>query len=211
MKPSIFLIFAPVKTWISGLFSTRSSSPARCLLRVEAFEGVVELPVVAAQLVSFSTMIGREALIRQRQGRRDAGETAADDQGRMVDAELARFQGLQEFRLGDGHADEVLRLFRRRLGLVHVHPGILVPDVGHLEEVAVQARLFAVLLEEPFVGSGRAGGDDDPARVLFLDDLAHLDGRILGAGEEVVRGDRRHWAGSWHTRRRPGRRRRRRY
>ncbi len=131
---------------------------------------------------------GREALVREREGRGDAGEPPADDQDRVVDAELAGFQGLEEFGLGDRHADQVLRLLGRLLGLVHVDPGILVPDVGHLEEVAVQARLLAVLLEEPLMGPGRAGGDDDPREPLLLDHLAHLDGRILGAGEEVVRG-----------------------
>ena len=158
-------------------------------LRVEPFEGVVELGVVAAEGLLALHDVGLIPLVGQGQGRRDAGQTAADDEGRVIDAQLAGLQGLEELRLGDGHAHEVLGLLGGCLGLVHVHPGGLVADVGHFEEVAVEAGLLAVFLEQALVGPGRAGGDHHSGEVVFLDDLAHLHRRVLGAGEEVVRGE----------------------
>ena len=157
------------------------------LLRIETFEGVIEMTVVAAQLELLFHDVGFKSLIGQGQGRRDAGKPAADDQHGVIDGELTRLQGLQILGFGDGHADKILGLFRRRFGFVHMDPGVLVADVGHLKEITVQTGLLAVLLEKPFVGAGRAGGDDHAGQFVLLDHFAHLDGRILGTGEEVVR------------------------
>ena len=141
--------------------------PRQVLLGVEALEGVVELAVVAAEFLFLLHDVGLEALVGQRQGRRDAGQSAADDEGVVIHAQLARLEGLQELRLGDGHAHEVLGLLGGLDGLVHVDPGVLVADVGHLEEVAVEARLLAVLLEESLVGARRAGAHDDAGQIAF--------------------------------------------
>ena len=62
--------------------------------RIEAFKGVVKFPVVSAELRIFLDNEGGETLVCERQGRGDAGKTAANDEDCMVDAKLARFQGL---------------------------------------------------------------------------------------------------------------------
>jgi hypothetical protein len=70
--------------------------------------------------------------------------------------------------------------------VVHVHPGILVADIGHLEEVFVQASLADGLLEERFMGARRAGGHHHPVDIFSSDHLFHFVLGVLGAGEQVV-------------------------
>ena len=79
----------------------------------------------------------------------------------------------------------VFRLFGGFRFLAHVHPGALVADVGHLEEVLVETRLPDRLLEQGLVGPRRAGGDDHPVQAVLLDRLLDLLLGILRAGVEI--------------------------
>ena len=70
-------------------------------------------------------------------------------------------------------------------GSLHVHPGVLVADIGHLEEVLVEPGVDQGLPEQGLVGDGRAGRHHHPVELLFLDDLGHGHLGILGAGKEI--------------------------
>jgi hypothetical protein len=62
-------------------------------------------------------------------------------------------------------------------------PGALVPDVGHLQEVLIEAAAPEGLLEEGLMGPGRTSGDNDPVQFLFLNHFLQLLLGVLGAGE----------------------------
>ncbi len=62
---------------------------------------------------------------------------------------------------------------------MHVDPGALVTDVGHLEEERVQPGLLDGALEQGLVGPGGARSDHDTVQVVLLHGL--LD-RLLGIG-----------------------------
>ena len=94
-------------------------------------------------------------------------------------------QRLEQRGPGHRHAHQVLGFFRGLLGLLHVHPGILVADIGHLKEVLVQPGIDHGLPEQGLVGDGRAGRHHHPVELLFFDDLGHVHLGVLGAGEEI--------------------------
>ena len=73
-------------------------------------------------------------------------------------------------------------------GFALVHPGILVPDVGHLKQILVEAGLAQIVLEEGFVGPGAARSHHHPVELMLLDHLAHGRKAVGGAGEGVVVG-----------------------
>ena len=155
---------------------------------VPAVEGEARPQGVAPQGGGFFHQRDREALIGDGQGRGHAGRPAAEHEGRLGHRQGDRPQGLDQVGLGHGHAHQVLALDRRLFVLVHVHPGALVADVGHLEEIRVQPRLPDGLLEQRLVGPGRTGGHDHAVQVvlqdLLLDDLLG----VRGAGVHVVHG-----------------------
>ena len=109
----------------------------------------------------FSTRCTREPLVGQRQGGRHAGDAAADHQGRVVDRHGVLVQRQQSRRAGHGHADQVDRLVRRLAGLSGVHPGALVADVGHFQQVGIQAGIAQRVAEDRLVGPRGARGHDD--------------------------------------------------
>jgi hypothetical protein len=67
-----------------------------------------------------------------------------------------------------------------------VHPGVLVADVGHFEQILVQARLADGLLKQRLVGARRARGHHHAVDLLLLDDLLDVVLVVLRAGEQVV-------------------------
>jgi hypothetical protein len=71
-------------------------------------------------------------------------------------------------------------------GLFMVHPGVLVPDIGHLKEVLVQAGLPDGLLEQGLMGPGEQEATTTRLRLCSSDHLLHLVLGVLGAGEQVV-------------------------
>ena len=64
-----------------------------------------------------------------------------------------------------------------------VDPGAVLADVGHLEEVGVQAALVDAAPEGHLVHVGRAGRHHHAGEPLLLDGL--LDGRLAGLGTRV--------------------------
>ena len=151
-----------------------------------ALVGRVDPPGVAAQLVGLLQESGLEPLLRQAERRVHAGRPAADHERPGDDVDLATGDRHAQRGLRDGHPHLVLGLGGRPLRFALVHPGVLVADVGHLDQVGVERGLAQRVLEERFVGARRAGGDHDPVQPVLGDFLAH---ELLGVGraaEEVV-------------------------
>ena len=120
--------------------------------------------------------------VGQVEGRLDAGHPAADDQDVLVDLHLGGVEGLELPGLGHGHAHDVPGLLGGH-GDVGVDPGAVLADVGHLEQVGVEAALVHAAPEGDLVHVGRAGRHHDAVELLLLDGL--LDGRLAGLGTGV--------------------------
>ena len=109
------------------------------------------------------------------------GDTSTDDGCGLGDGDLSSLERLKEACLCDGHPEEVLCLLGCCLGAVHVDPGALVTDVGHVVEVHVESTVPACFPEEGLVGPGGAGCDDDPVEVVVGDELGDLVEGVLCA------------------------------
>ena len=124
----------------------------------------------AAQLRFLLQEDGLESLVPQVEGGVEAGDAAADDQGPLVDAQGLLHQRLEQGGPGHRHPHQVFGLVRGLVVLLHVHPGILVADVGHLKQILVQAGVDQRLPEQGLVGDGGASRHHHPVEVVFLDD-----------------------------------------
>ena len=151
-----------------------------------AFPGLIQVPGIAAQLGALFHQNGFIAPFRQFQGGGEAGHAATYHQGLLHHLNRSPLQGVVPGDLGHRHADLVLGLGRGGLGFLLVHPGVLVADVGHFQEIGVQTRLPQGVLEQGFVGPGGAGRDDDAVEIKLLDLLGNEFLGIGGAGEEIV-------------------------
>ncbi len=127
-----------------------------------------------------------ETLVGDAQRRGHSRQSAADDESRCRHRQLAGRKGLEMPRPGDGHRHQVHRLGRGRDRVVLVDPGALVADVGHGEQVLIQAALPERLLEEDFVSSGRAGGHHQPVELVLPDHV--LDVLLVGVRAGVHAG-----------------------
>ena len=96
-------------------------------------------------------------------------------------------RGLFLHHLGDRHPDRLYRLLRVCL-FIFPDPGDMLPDVRHLEEIAVEARLFNGPPEGELVHAGGAGGHHDAVEPLPPDRLLDLILSRLGAGIHVIGG-----------------------
>ena len=110
-----------------------------------------------------------------------AGHAAADDQRRLVDGQVELLQRLQVADAGDRHPDDVLGLLGGLFLLLGVHPGAVLADVGHVEEVLVDAGLAERVPEQRLVRSRRAGRDDHAVEPLLPDRVGDLLRRVGGA------------------------------
>ncbi len=115
-------------------------------------------------------------------------KTSTNDQGLLIHLDHLGGKGFKKGGLGNGHPHQVLGLFRGLSGLMHVDPGTLIPDIGHLEEITVEAGLPDRVLEERLMGSRSARGNNDPIQFVFFDDLLKQLLGILRAGVEIVIG-----------------------
>ena len=119
-----------------------------------AVPGMVELQGMAAQEVLFLHQGHVVALAGQAQGGLHAGHPAADHQTGLGDGQVEFLQRRLQGHGGHGHAHLVFGPLGGRFRFVLVHPGALVPDVGHLKEVLVEAGFLDGLLEEWVHGCG---------------------------------------------------------
>ena len=109
----------------------------------------------------------------------------------MTKADFSIFDGLpaerlQQPRLGQRHPHQVLGFLRGLLRLVHVHPGTLVADVGHLKQIGIEAGLCHRVAEQRLMGSRGAGGHHHPIQIVFSDLLLDPILGIVGAGVKIV-------------------------
>ena len=102
-----------------------------------------------------------ESLVGQRQRGGHAAQAAADDDAGLVHRERAAFEGPERARPGDGHFHQFNRLFGGGFRRVRMHPGTLVADVGHFEQIRVQTRFAQRFAEQRLVRSRGAGGHHD--------------------------------------------------
>ena len=149
-----------------------------------------QVPGLTAQFIALFHQVGLKTHVGDGEGRFHAGDPAADDQGGFGDREGLLVQGFQPHHPGHDAPDQVLGFFQGLFRLVHVHPGVLVPDVGHIEEVGVEARLSDGLLEHGHVGPGAAGSHHHPVELVFLDEIQDLALGVGGTGEQVLVGHR---------------------
>ncbi len=133
---------------------------------VQRGEGLVQLGHVAANGRFPLHQIDVVPGIGQLQRRRDAGDAAAHDQGVGVDVDRQGFKRLVVDDAFDRRVGQRFGFLRGRF-LVVCDPGVVLPDVGHLEQEGVQPASFAGGAEGFFVHVGRAGGDDHPRQALF--------------------------------------------
>ena len=160
--------------------------PVQVGLDVQALDGMVDPASDAAQLRFLLQEDGLKSLVPQIEGGVETGDAAADDQGPLVDGQGFFHQGLEQGGPGHRHPHQVLGLVRGLVALLHVHPGVLVADIGHFKEILVQTRVDQGLPEQGLVGDGGASRHHHPVKVVFLDDFGHIDLGVLGAGEQVV-------------------------
>ena len=154
-----------------------------------------QVPGLTAQFIALFHQVGLKTHVGDGEGRFHAGDPAADDQGGFGDRERLFVEGFQPHHAGHDAADQVLGFFQGLFRLVHMHPGVLVPDVGHIEEVGVEARLPDGFLEHGHVGPGAAGSHHHPVEFVFLDEIQDLALGVGGAGEQVLVGHRYPWQG----------------
>ncbi len=126
---------------------------------------------ISAQSIAFFHQDSFKSLFCHAEGRFHSGNTSAHHKHRFFNGEFHLVQGLYIGCLGHGHANQILCLFRGLVRIIHVNPGVLIPDIGHFKQILVEARIPDGLLEKSFMGSGGAGGHHHPVDLLFNDDL----------------------------------------
>ncbi len=127
-----------------------------------------------------------ESLVGQRQCGGHAAQSTANDNTGLVHRERAAFEGPKRARPGDGHFDEFNCLFGGGLRYCGMHPGALVPDVGHFEQIRVQTRFPQGFAEQRLVRSRGAGGDHDAIEPVFMDHVLDVGQAGVGTGEHGV-------------------------
>jgi len=148
--------------------------------------GGSDVSTVSAQHRLPFHQVDPQSLVRDGKGGIHPCKTSADHQGRAPGLRLELFDGLEEGHPGYGHADQVLGLLGGFQGIRHVNPGILIADVGKIEQVPVQSRLPDGLLEKGLVGSGGTGRHHDSIQPVIFDGLSDQPLGVLAAGKKVV-------------------------
>ena len=92
-------------------------------------------------------------LIGHAQGGLHPGHAPAHHQGAFGDGQGHLVEGSGVAGLGHGHTHQVFGFLGGLFRFVHVDPGVLIADVGHLKEVLVQTGLADGFLEKRLVGS----------------------------------------------------------
>ena len=95
---------------------------------------------ISPQLIRSLHQVDLTPLIGYAQGGFHSGHAAAHHKGRFGDGNRDMVKWFDMGRFGHGHAHQVFGFLRGFVRVVHVHPGVLVADIGHFEQVFVQAR-----------------------------------------------------------------------
>ena len=151
-----------------------------------AAQGMVEQTEITAKALALFQQHRLKTLLGHGQSHHHSGDATADNKGPCRHRYRLGRQGLELARLGNGHANEILRLVRGRVRLPGMDPGTLVADIDHLDQTGIQTRVFQGLLKKRFMGSGRTGGNDNPVQVVGDNGLFQRFHRILGTGVEGV-------------------------
>ena len=155
---------------------------------VQRGEGLVELGHVPADRRLALDQVDRVAGVGQFQRGLQAGDAAADHERGRVDLHVHPFQRLLMPHPSGRRGDQGLGLLGGRF-LVDVHPGAVLADVGHLQQVGIETGVLAGPAEGLLVQVRRAGGHDDARQALLLDVLFDQALAERRAHELVVAGD----------------------
>ena len=104
------------------------------------------------------------------QGRLDAGDASANDQGPLGHGTLPGRQGCVQLDLGNGRPAQNHRLFRG-LFFALMNPGALLPDIGNFQHVRVQAGPADCLAKCGFMHPGGAGANHHTGKAVLPDGL----------------------------------------
>ncbi len=117
----------------------------------------------------------------------DARHAAANHQCSPRHRNGDRLQGVIVANLGHCHANQLDGLGRGLLPVV-MHPRAMLADIGHFDQIGVQALHRGRFAEGPQVHVGRAGSHNDAGQA-FLGDLPPHQ-RLAGIGAHIFVGDR---------------------
>ena len=158
-------------------------------LQIVAVECLVEPPGRAAKLLVRFYQVHGEALISQCKRGRHACHPTTDHECGVLDRDGLLLERQQLRRPAHGHPDEIHRLRRSLLRIARVHPGALIANVGHLQQIGVETGIAQRIAEDRFVGSRRAGGDDDAIQAILVDPPLDLLLVVVSAGIDAVLGE----------------------
>ncbi len=103
-----------------------------------------------------------------------ARQTAANHQRRLVDRQVELLQGLQHGRSRHRHAGDVLGLLGGGLFFLGMAPGAMLPDIGHVVEILIDARFTKGVPEQRLQGPGAAGRHNHPIEPFFRNRVGDL-------------------------------------
>jgi len=123
--------------------------------------------------------------VGQSDGCRQTGNTRANHHGFAHQGRFDVILRLKILGFSNRHPDQVARLEVGIGFLLHVHPGTLIANVCHFEQVRIQARLGAGGPEQGLVCPGSAGRHHHPVQVPLPDGGLDLVDAALGTGIQV--------------------------
>ncbi len=144
------------------------------------------MPEITSKLLLLLNERDLESLLRQIKRCGHARQAAPNDKSIVVDLQAAFVQGLQQPCLCHSHSYQVFCFVCSRLGLIHMHPGALVADIGHFKEVLVQSCFPAGVSEERLVSPRTARCHYDTVQVLLIYQPGNLLLSVSRTGIKVV-------------------------
>ena len=154
---------------------------------VVVLEGVMNVVQGAAQTAGLLDQMDAESLVGERERGGHAAQAAADDDAGLVHRERAALERPERAGAGDGHFDEFNRLLGGGFRRGRMHPGTLVADVGHVEEVRVQPGLAQRFAEQRLVRARRAGRHHDAVEPVLMNHFLDVRQARVRTGEHGVR------------------------
>ena len=133
--------------------------------------------------------VNMQTRVRQIQCGCDPGHASSYYQYVFADRYALGLQRPQECGFGHCHCYQVFGLLCGHSRLVHVHPGALFPDIGHLQHVRVQPGLGYSPAKCGLMQTRRAGCYDYPIELELCNILLDLLLSGIGTGELQISGD----------------------